>query len=88
MKITKIDITLVVVAAAALGFLFLGSEKKLGPEVPADEEHQVFYRRLDGGEKRIALEKQCVSCHKPGSLPAAHPHKEECMVCHLPRQKP
>lgn len=88
MKIPKLDISLIVAAAAVLGFLFLGSEKKLGTEVPADEEHQVFYRRLVSGEKRIALEKQCVSCHEPDSLPEAHPHKEECMVCHLPGQKP
>ncbi len=86
MKISKIDVALVVIVGTVLGFLFLGSGKKLGADVPDDEVHRGFYRQPEAGEKRMALEKGCVSCHEIKSLPEAHPHKEECMVCHRPKE--
>lgn len=82
MNISKRDLIFVAIVLIVLGFLFTGTLKKLGKDVPSTEEHLVFYQQLNVGGSRIDLEKGCAVCHQAQSLPESHPHKEECMVCH------
>ena len=82
MKLSKRDGIFILVLLAVLILVFTGTRKKLGPDVPETNEHLDFYRQLAEGGHRIDLEQGCVFCHAPDSLPEAHPHKEECMVCH------
>lgn len=85
MKLSKKD-WLVGGAMFAVGaLLYVGTLKKLGNDVPASADHAIFYQQLQEGGSRIELEKGCVRCHSVSKLPAAHPHKEECMVCHRPK---
>jgi len=85
MKHAKRDLIFAIAIIATLAVLFLGTGKKLGKDVPSDEDHLTFYQLLEKGEDRITLEKGCVVCHALDSLSQAHPHKEECMVCHQPK---
>ena len=87
MNISKRDLIFVSIILAVLAFLFTGTLKKLGKDVPANEEHLVFYQQLDEGGSRIALENGCSACHETQSLPESHPEKEECMVCHQRHQR-
>lgn len=85
MKLSKKD-WLVAGAMFAVGaFLYVGTLKKLGNDVPDTADHTSFYQQLQQGDSRIALEKGCVPCHAISSLPSTHPHKTECMVCHRPK---
>lgn len=84
-KLTRIDLSFVLILLVVLMFLYLGTGKKLGKDVPADKEHLSFYQQLESGGRRIVIEKGCLACHASASLPATHPHKEECMVCHQPK---
>ena len=77
------DCAVVLAVALLLVVLLLGSRKKLGPDVPTDATHERFYQRLSDGERRQHLEHGCIRCHEQSHLSAAHPPKEECMVCHL-----
>ncbi len=87
MKHAKRDLIFAITIIATLAVLFLGTGKKLGKDVPNDEDHLTFYQLLEKGEARITLEKGCGACHALDSLSQAHPHKEECMVCHLPQNE-
>jgi hypothetical protein len=58
------------------------TNKELGPDVPDDTEHLAFFIQLEQGQRRQEVERGCQRCHPVGELPQAHPHKEECMVCH------
>jgi hypothetical protein len=66
----------VFLAAAAvilLALFFLSSNKKV-PFIPADELHQ-----------NVTTNAACGECHAPGKrapLKAAHPPKEQCLICH------
>ena len=84
-KLSRIDWSFLLLLVVVLALLFLGTGKKLGPDVPSDGEHLGFYQQLDHGGDRIDVEKGCQACHEKTSLPANHPHKEECMVCHRPK---
>lgn len=83
MNISKRDLIFIGIILVVLTFLFTGTLKKLGKDVPATEEHLVFYQQLEAGGRRSGLEKGCTVCHETQSLPESHPEKEECMVCHL-----
>ncbi len=84
MKLSGKDLLIVGVMMGIGVFLYVGTLKKLGNDVPADKIHRDFYQQLRQGGQRTTIEAQCVTCHKIKSLPVAHPHKEECMVCHQP----
>lgn len=84
-KLSRIDGIFVLILLIVGVFLFLGTGKKLGTDVPADGDHLGFYQQLDNGGDRIDIEKGCQACHEKTSLPANHPPKEECMVCHRPK---
>lgn len=83
-KMSKRDLLFVGAFVALMLFLYLGAGKKLGIDVPADSVHHPIYQRLEQGGSRLELESGCVKCHPVQLLPPAHPHKEECMVCHQP----
>ncbi len=83
MRISTRDCVIAGAVALLLVVLLLGSRKKLGPDVPTDVTHERFYQRLSDGERRQHLEHGCIRCHEQSQLSAAHPPKEECMVCHL-----
>ncbi len=85
MKLSKKDWIVGGVMFAVGAFLYVGTLKKLGNDVPATVEHQVFYQQLQQGGSRIELEKGCAECHEIAALPSSHPHKMECMVCHRPK---
>ncbi|OHB25881.1 MAG: hypothetical protein A2X84_05190 [Desulfuromonadaceae bacterium GWC2_58_13] len=82
MTLSKRDAFFAILLVAVLAFLFAGAGKKLGTDVPETKDHLDFYQQLEQGGNRIELEQGCVSCHPVPSLPATHPRKEECMVCH------
>lgn len=84
MKFSGKDLAFAAAAVAVLVVVVLGTGKKLGPDVPDDNGHQAFFSQLAQGGKRVEVEKGCRSCHPMAELPEAHPHKEECMVCHQP----
>lgn len=84
MKLSGKDLAFGVAAVAILLVVVLGTTKKLGPDVPDDAEHQVFFTQLEQGQRRQKVEQGCQSCHPVAELPQNHPHKEECMVCHQP----
>jgi hypothetical protein len=69
-------------AVAILLIVLLGTTKELGPDVPDDTEHLAFFTQLEQGQRRQEVEQGCNRCHPVAELPQAHPHKEECMVCH------
>jgi len=85
MALGKKDLIIPLVVVAAAVVIWAGSGKKLGKDVPADAEHLDFYRQQEQSGNRMILESGCKSCHALDSLPASHPHKEECMVCHRPQ---
>lgn len=85
MKLSKKDVIVGGVMFAVGALLYVGTLKKLGNDLPATEEHLVFYQQLQQGGSRIELEKGCVECHEIAALPLSHPHKVECMVCHRPK---
>jgi hypothetical protein len=65
---------LVIVAALILIFLFYLSSSHKVPAVPHDERH-----------KNATTDASCTECHAPGReapLKAAHPPKEQCLLCH------
>lgn len=66
---------LIVAAAVIIVFLvFLSSRGKKAPLIPADGIH-----------KGATTQEACAACHAPGKqapLKAAHPPKEQCLVCH------
>jgi hypothetical protein len=84
MKFSGKDLAFAAAGVAVLVVVVLGTGKKLGPDMPGDNDHQAFFSQLAQGGKRVEVEMGCRSCHPVAELPEAHPHKEECMVCHQP----
>ena len=77
----------IVVAAAAGGLLLLLGLKSFRAKpvaTPDSADHRPFAAALARGEKREAVEKGCVACHGSTArrLPAKHPPKEQCLICH------
>ncbi|MDY0190160.1 MAG: hypothetical protein RBR22_05450 [Desulfuromonas sp.] len=83
-KISRRDLLFVGAFVVLMLFLYISAGKKLGMDVPANNVHAAFYQQLEQGGKRVEVEHGCLACHPIQSLPAAHPEKEECMVCHQP----
>lgn len=84
MKVTRRDL----LASAVVGILIVvlvmitGHEKT--KRVPADDKHRAFYEAMKKGENRIEVERGCITCHNSQAipLPAKHPPKEQCLICH------
>lgn len=86
MTFSKRDLFFVVPAIVMVAWLALGSAQNLGPEVSNSEQHRQFYQQLDSSQRRAAQERGCRQCHALTDLSAKHPHKQECMVCHVRAQ--
>jgi hypothetical protein len=84
MKVAKKDWLFIAVIAAVLGALFLGTGKEKARNIPDDEKHSPFYESMHTSGARTETEKICTTCHGPRTipLPAAHPPKEQCLLCH------
>jgi len=82
MKLSRKDLAFAAGAVVILLVVLLGTTKELGPDVPDDMEHQAFFIQLEQGQRRQEVEQGCQRCHPAAELTQAHPHKEECMVCH------
>jgi hypothetical protein len=70
----KSALTFTVLAALILIFLFYLSSGHKVPAVPQDERH-----------RNATTDVSCLECHAPGKqapLEAAHPPKEQCLICH------
>jgi hypothetical protein len=85
MKVTKRDWLFVAVLAIVLGILLLNSGRGKARRVPADDRHRPLLERLTKGANREEVERACVTCHNPRgiALPANHPPKEQCLLCHV-----
>ena len=82
MQISQRDGLFIGAALIIVAVLVFGTSKKLGPDIPVNAVHKVFFRQLERGDKRLTLEKGCIVCHPALIRSKKHPPKEECMVCH------
>jgi hypothetical protein len=84
MKFAKKDWIFPAVIVALLGTLYAGTGKDQAQKVPDDGQHSPFYEAMHKGGDRKELEKCCAACHGTRSrpLPAGHPPKEQCLLCH------
>jgi hypothetical protein len=84
MKVAKKDWLFIAVIAAVLGALFVGTGKEKARNIPDDEKHRTFYESMHASGARTETEKMCSACHGHRSipLPATHPPKEQCLLCH------
>lgn len=84
MKLSSRDWIAIAVVAVLLGVLALGTGKEKGKTIPLDDRHRSSYDALKAGESRARVELICTTCHSKSSLPmpAGHPPKEQCLVCH------
>ena len=65
-------------AAILLLLLFVLSQGKKAPFIPADDLHKI-----------ITTNEACAECHAPGKrapLKQTHPPKEQCLICHKARK--
>ena len=83
--ITKKDMFIIAGIALILVILIIGGKRNKAGQVPGDERHRPFIDAVGKGLDRKAVEKECVACHNPKSLPLPknHPPKEQCLICHL-----
>lgn len=88
MKLKRRDWFFVVILGAILTVLLLSTAREKPKKMPADERHRPFAEALAKGDDRMTVEKGCVVCHdlKAIPLPAKHPPKEQCLICHPGRQ--
>ena len=84
MKVTKKDGIFIVIIIALLGTLFANSRREKARHIPYDDKHNLFYTEVHTGGSRMEAEKKCTACHSAQKipLPAGHPPKEQCLVCH------
>ncbi len=84
MKVTKRDWLFAAVVAIVLGILLLNNLKEKPKRVPADDRHRSLMERLAKGAPREGVERECAACHTARNLPlpAHHPPKEQCLLCH------
>jgi len=74
----------IVFVVVLVGLLGLGAGKGKGKTIPLDDPHRSSYQALKDGRSRGQVEVICATCHNTTSLrlPAKHPPKEQCLVCH------
>lgn len=73
MKIKKWDLIFITIGILVV-FVLAIAPKQTTPRVPNDEIHS-----------KLVDETTCKNCHGPGTdrpLPANHPNKERCLLCH------
>ncbi len=84
MKVTKKDLLTILVIVAVFVMLIISTAREKGKPVPFDEKHRAFYAAMKKGGDRVDVEKGCIACHNPQTipLPKKHPPKEQCLICH------
>ncbi len=84
MRLTKRDWLFAAGAALVLGILLVNGAKDKPKRVPADDRHRPLLERLAKGDPRDGVERECALCHNARRipLPAHHPPKEQCLLCH------
>jgi hypothetical protein len=84
MNISKRDWIFIAIIVAVLGALFASTGRNKTRHVPYDDKHRQFYESIHTGGSRQDAEKRCAACHSAATtpLPASHPPKEQCLVCH------
>lgn len=67
-----------------LATLLLSTFRDKPKKVPPDDAHRPFIEALAKGTTREVVEKECINCHdqKGIPLPASHPPKHQCLLCH------
>ena len=80
------DIIVIAAAGGLLLVLALNSLRARPVAMSASAAHRPFAEALTRGEQRSVVEKGCPVCHSPAGrpLPAKHPPKEQCLLCHPP----
>lgn len=86
MFLKKRDLLFLIIVAVVFGTFYLISGDIKTARVPFDDHHQQYLDvvRNDG---KIAAEKFCGECHKPGGsapIPTDQNHKapSRCLICH------
>ena len=84
MKLTRRDWLFAAVIAVVFGVLLVSGGTKKSPPVPRDDRHRPMMQLLADGSGRELVERECLSCHsyRGAPLAAAHPPKEQCLICH------
>ncbi len=84
MKLTRRDLIAlaIIVIIAIVAITSMGREK--AKPIPIDDKHRSFFEAMEKGGDRSEVERRCVACHNPQSipLPKKHPPKEQCLICH------
>jgi hypothetical protein len=83
-KISGRDWFYIAAVVALIAGLSTGSGKEKGKPVPLNDRHRSIYDAIKSGRTREATEIICTTCHSKSSLPlpAKHPPKEQCLICH------
>jgi len=85
MPLKRRDWPFIAFVCALLLALYFNRLSDKPPATPGDAQHLPFLKALAQGEVRSSIEKGCIGCHNPKQrpLPAQHPPKEQCLICHL-----
>jgi len=88
MKLKSRDLFFIAIVSAVLIILLLSTAREKPKKMPADDRHRPFSEALAKGDDRATVETGCVVCHDPKAipLPAGHPPKEQCLICHPPQR--
>lgn len=89
MKLISRDWFFIAILGAVLTVLLLSTAREKPKKMPADDRHRSFAEVLAKGGDRATVEKECVVCHdlKAIPLPAKHPPKGQCLICHPAQRK-
>lgn len=89
MKIKKSDWLFIGLIVVVVSIFFAISGNIKTKFVPFDEQHKPFYETYAKTGDKKAAEKGCESCHneKEKPLPANHPPKYRCLLCHKLKSK-
>jgi len=84
MPLQRRDWQFIAIIGSLLLLLMINLLRDKPPLTPGDAQHRSFLQALARGEGRAVVEKGCLDCHNQQQwpLPAQHPPKEQCLVCH------
>ena len=80
----KRDLIFFIVVAAVFGVFYLISGDVKTARVPYDDIHKKYLEVVQNDGK-MAAEKFCGECHKPGGtalFPKDHKSRDRCLICH------
>lgn len=84
MVLRKRDFGFLLVVGGVLIVLILATFREKPKGTPDNAQHRLFREAMARGERREVVEKGCEECHSKAArpLPASHPPKEQCLICH------